>query len=93
LLVSDALALLREKDAEIERLRADNEKIIEAGFESVDYAIDKIAEAKSDTVRKIQNRVQAFLTDEETDVIISEGDVFIPISAVRKIAKDVEEGK
>ena len=42
-LLRDAIALLREKDAEIERLR---EMYINDGFDIVDHCVDKIREER-----------------------------------------------
>lgn len=90
-LLRDALALLREKDADIERLKGALKAEEQHNEFEMECAKKALAKAKADTVMKMQNRVQAFLTDEETDVIISDGEVFIPISAFRKIAKEMLE--
>ena len=41
-------------------------------------------QAMRDLLRK---GIERFLTDDETEVIISAGEVFVPISAVRKLIK------
>ena len=41
----------------IEELTEENERLINAGFDTVDYAIDRIREVKADTVRKYYSEV------------------------------------
>lgn len=38
----------------------------------------------------LREGIESFLTDDDTDVIISEGEVFVPISALRKIVSNLE---
>ncbi len=44
---------------ERDKLSEENEKLINAGFDTVDFAIDKIKKAKIDTVRKMQTEIEA----------------------------------
>ena len=39
---------------------------------------------------RLKAGIETFLTDDDVDVIISEGEVFVPISALRKIVADME---
>ena len=41
-------------------------------------------------VKALREGVEKFLTDDDVDVIIAEGEVFVPISAVRKIVSNLE---
>lgn len=43
--------------------------------------------AAKDALRK---SVESFLSDDDIDVIISEGEVFVPINAMRKIIRKLE---
>lgn len=45
---------------------------------------------KSAAVDALKEGIEKFLSDDETDVIISEGEVFVPISALRKIVTKLE---
>ena len=38
----------------------------------------------------LREGIESFLTDDDTDVIISEGEVFVPISTLRKIVSNLE---
>ncbi len=40
--------------------------------------------------KALKEGIEKFLSDDETAVIISEGEVFVPISALRKIITDLE---
>lgn len=42
---------------------------------------------KQAALDSLREGIQTLITDDETDVIISEGEVFVPISAVRKLVK------
>ena len=42
---------------------------------------------KQSVLETLREGIENFLSDDETDVIISEGEVFVPISAVRKLIK------
>ena len=39
-------------------LSEENDKLVEAGFDTVDYAIDKIRQVKADTVREMRERLR-----------------------------------
>ena len=39
---------------------------------------------------RLKTGIETFLTDDDVDVIIAEGEVFVPISALRKIVADME---
>ena len=68
----DALALLREKDAEIEMLK----EMIDTSSEVVDYAVDKIREAR------------ASMLDEARRLSFEAGDQqYLSIAELEKIAK------
>ena len=45
---------------------------------------------KAATLDALYKGLETFLSDDETDVIISEGEVFVPISALRKIVSRLE---
>lgn len=71
-LLRDALALLREKDGEIERLK----EMIDTSSDVVDYAVDKIREAR------------ASMLDEARRLSFEVGDQqYISIAELEKIAK------
>jgi hypothetical protein len=98
-LMKDALSLIKSQEQRIKELTEEKERLrldVEVlGAELSRYTENIVQMAKqdnADTVRKMQEKAEAFLTDEETDVIIAEGEVFIPISAIRKIAKEMLEG-
>lgn len=42
---------------------------------------------KQAALEALREGIQTLITDDDTDVIISEGEVFVPISAVRKLIK------
>ena len=46
---------------------------------------------KQEILKQLKTGIETFLTDDDIDVIIAEGEVFVPISALRKIVADVEE--
>ena len=39
-------------------LSEENDKLVEAGFDTVDYAVDKIRQVRADTVRKMQSEIK-----------------------------------
>lgn len=45
---------------------------------------------KAAMVDALREGIEKFLTDDETDVIISEGEVFVPFSAIKKIINNLE---
>ena len=55
-LTISALSLIKE-------LTKENERLINAGFDTVDYAIDKIKQERADTVRKMQERLKQAICD------------------------------
>lgn len=73
---ADALALLREKDADIERLK----EMIDTSSDVVDYAVDKIREAR------------ASMLDEARRLSFEAGDQqYISIAELEKIVKGTAE--
>lgn len=48
------------------------------------------AAGKTDTEKALKEGIENFLSDDDTEVIISEGEVFVPISALRKIVAKIE---
>lgn len=53
----NALALITSQEQRIKELAEENARLIDAGFDTVDFAIEKKRDAKSDTVRKMQERL------------------------------------
>ncbi len=45
---------------------------------------------KASALDALREGIESFLTDDDTDVIISDGEVFVPISALRKIVSNLE---
>ena len=45
---------------------------------------------KREILERLKTGIETFLTDADVDVIIAEGEVFVPISALRKIVADME---
>ena len=45
---------------------------------------------KKATLVALRDGIKNFLSDDYTDVIISEGEVFVPISALKKIVSSLE---
>ena len=49
------------------------------------------AAGKQTMLDRLKTGIETFLTDDDIDVIIAEGEVFVPISALRKIVADMED--
>ena len=76
-MLADAISLIKELTEENERLEnalveqsaenvmliGENKRLIEAGFDTVDYAVDKIRETRADTVRKMQEMLKQVICD------------------------------
>ena len=45
---------------------------------------------KQAILKQLKTGIETFLTDDDVDVIIAEGEVFVPIGALRKIIADLE---
>ena len=59
---------LRQKDLDdtldlLYKAEEENERLIEAGFDTVDYAIDKIKQARVDAIKEMQARVKEAICD------------------------------
>ena len=48
------------------------------------------AAGKEATEKALKEGIEKFLSDDDTEVIISEGEVFVPISALRKITANLK---
>ena len=71
----------------IRGLTEENARLISDGFETVDYAIDKIRKAKADTVRKMQER----LNEHVEKIGFPYDDVVVPARWIYQIAKEMLE--
>lgn len=45
---------------------------------------------KHDSINALREGIEGFLSDDNIDVIISEGEVFVPIGALRNIVSKLE---
>ena len=75
---------------EVEDLRAENERLIESGFETVDFAVDKGRQIKADTVREMQERLKMYFGTYVLDYKIPLSEA---LKAVNQIAKEMLEDK
>lgn len=69
---------------------AEIDSLISAGFDTVDYAVDKIKQARADTVRKMQERINAHFDSDSDYFRSSHGYIR---SVVDQIATEMLEDK
>ena len=70
------------------------ERLISDGFDTVDYAVEKIREAKADTVRKMQERLKKeteCVGELTTDNILAEMYSVVREDVIDTVAKEMLE--
>ena len=83
---SDALALINSQEQAIERLAKQNERLISDCADISDYVVDKILEARVETVNKMREALISKRIRREEFVFN-----VIPCDVINEVAKDILE--